>query len=102
MVDMVKISNEIFGESCLISCEEILYSFQIRYRIAASALPSAEKLVDLCRECLERDDMRIQFRSVEKFSILNEGSSVWISAYDDYKSQLEQDDNVNVELSRKV
>lgn len=98
MVDMVKILNEIFGELCLISCEEILYSFQIRYQIEASTLPSAEKLVDLCSECLERDNMRIQFHSVENFCISNEDSSIWISAYNDYKLQLEQDDIVNVTI----
>lgn len=98
MVDIVQISNEIFGELCLISCDEILYSFQIGYQIAAPALPSAEKLVDLCNECSERDEMRILFYSVESFSISNEGSSIWISAYDDYKSQLEQDDTVKVTI----
>ena len=27
MTDMMQISNEIFGESCLITCKEVLYSF---------------------------------------------------------------------------
>lgn len=98
MVDVVKISNEIFGEFRLISCEEILFSFQIRYQIVASDLPSAEKLADLCSECLKRDDMRIQFHSVENFSISNTGSLIWVSAYDDYKLQLEQNDIVDVTI----
>lgn len=98
MIDMVQISKEIFGELCFISCEEILYSLQIKYQIAASALPSADRLADLCSECLERDDIGVQFYSVENFSFSYNGSSIWISAYNDYRSQLEQDDIVEVKI----
>lgn len=44
MVDIMQLSNELFGSMCLISCEEVLYYFQVGYQITASALPSAEKL----------------------------------------------------------
>lgn len=98
MTDMIQISNDIFGVLYLVSCEEVLYSFQIRYQITASALPAAERLAELCSECLERDDIGIQFRSVENFSISNDDRLIWNSAYDDYKSLLEQDDIVNITI----
>lgn len=98
MTDMIQISNDIFGVLYLVSCEEVLYSFQIRYQITASALPAAERLAELCNECLERDDIGIQFRSVENLSISNDDRLIWNSAYDDYKSLLEQDDIVNITI----
>jgi len=98
VIDVIQILNEIFGELCLISCEEVLYNFQIRYQIAASDLPSAEKLVELCHECIERDDFGIQFHSVENFSFSNGGILSHINEYDDYKLQLEQDDIVKVTI----
>lgn len=98
MTDMIQISNEIFGKIFLISCEEVLYSFKIEYQITASAMPSAERLVDLCSECLECDEIRVHFQSVENFSFSNDDNSIWNIAYDDYKTQLEQEDTVNIAI----
>lgn len=98
VADIMRISNEIFGEACLISFEEVLYNLQIVYQIAASDLPPAEKLVELCHECWERDDIRIQFQSVEKFGFSNGEISTHIDEYNDYKLQLEQGDGVRVTI----
>lgn len=100
MTDMMQISNEIFGESCLITCKEVLYSFQIKYEIAASVLPSAEKLAELCDRCFGYDDIAIRFDSVEKFSFSNKDSSIQ-SAYDKYRLSLEPDDTIEVIIDVK-
>lgn len=94
MTDIVQISNELFGDACLISCEEILYSLQIKYQTTASAMPTAERLAYLCSKCAGSDDIRIQFGSVEKF-IFSNGQS---NAYEDYRSQLDADDEVEVTI----
>ena len=57
MIDMIQILNEIFGNRCLTFCEEVLYKFQIGYKIRASALPAVDKLDYLCSKCLERDSI---------------------------------------------
>lgn len=98
MTDILQLSNQIFGYSCLTSCEESLYELSIEYRIAAPDLPSAERLVGLCNKCLERDDIKIHFHSTEKFTFNSTGDLIQSSAYEDYKSQLEQDDPVEVKV----
>lgn len=96
MTEIVQLSNEIFGSSCPVSCEEILYRFLISYQIRASALPSAEQLTHLCNECLERDNIEIQFRCVENFRFLKNANLTQSDAYEEYKLQLEQNDFVDV------
>lgn len=94
MVDIMQLSNELFGSMCLISCEEVLYYFQVGYQITASALPSAEKLDYLCGKCAGQDEIGIQFRSVENFTFsYGQGN-----AYKDYISQLEQEDIVIITI----
>ena len=100
MTDMMQISNEIFGESCLITCKEVLYSFQIKYKITALVLPAAEKLAELCDRCFRYDDIEIRFDSVEKFSFSNKDSSIQ-SAYDRYRCSLEPDDTVEAVIDIK-
>lgn len=97
MTDILQFSNQIFGNSCFILCEESLYDFSIEYRIAAQDLPSAERLTDLCNKCLEHDDIEIRFRSVERFTFKN-AENLEQSQYEDYKLQLEQDDTVKIEI----
>ncbi len=98
MTDILQISNEIFGNLCLILFEETLYYFRIRYQIAAPGLPSAEKLRFLCSKCLERDDIEIKFYSVENFCFSNNNGLTQEHAYGEYQSQLEQNDTVKVAI----
>lgn len=98
MIDILQLSNQIFGNSCPISCEETLYDFPIEYRVAAADLPSAERLFDLCNNCSERDDIEIRFHSVENYTFKNNGYLVQNSTYEDYKSQLEQGDSVDITI----
>ncbi len=100
MTDMLQISNEIFGESNLISCREVLYNFRIIYQTEASALPLSERLAELCGRCLGRDDIEIQFESIENYTFLN-GDGLTQRAYDEYRSQLEPDDAVEVMIRIK-
>lgn len=97
MTDILQFSNQIFGNSCFILCEESLYEFSIEYQIAAPDLPSAEKLADLYNRYLERDDMTIRFRSVERFNFENAGN-LEQGKYEDYKLQLEENDTVKIEI----
>ena len=97
MTDILQLSNQIFGNSCFISCGESLYDFSIEYRIAAPALPSAERIADLCNKCLAHDNVEIRFRSAEKFIFRNTGS-LEQSDYEDYRTQLEQSDSVDVKI----
>lgn len=101
MTDILQLSNQIFGNSCIILCEETLYDFLIEYRIAASDLPSSERLTDLCNKCSERDDIEIQFRSVEKFIFEGTEDLVKSRIYENYREQLEQDDSVDVAIKIK-
>lgn len=95
-MDILQFSNQIFGYSCFISCEESLHELSIEYRIAAPDLPSTERLADLCNKCLERDNIKIQFHSTEDFTFNSIEYLMQSSAYEDYKSKLEQDDSVEV------
>lgn len=97
MIDILQLSNQIFGSSSLIICEDNVDAFSIKYEIDASDLPSAEGLADLCNKCLERDDMEIRFYSAEDFTFKNTGD-LEQSEYEDYKLQLEQDDTVKIEI----
>ena len=67
MIDILQLSNQIFGNFGLILCEDNVNAFTSKYKIGASDLPSVERLIDLCNKCLERDDMDIYFQSVENF-----------------------------------
>lgn len=98
MTDILQLSNQIFASSSLTLCEDDVKAFSIKYQIAAPDLPTAERLTDLCNKCLERDDIEILFRSVEDFIFKNTGNLVQNRAYEDYKSQLEQDDSVVVTI----
>lgn len=97
MIDILQLSNQIFGNSSLILCEDNVDAFSTKYEIAATDLPSAERLADLCNKCLERDDMEIRFYSAEDFTFKNIGN-LEQSEYEDYKLQLEQDDTVKIEI----
>lgn len=99
MTDILQFSNQLFGNSSSVLCEEVLYDFSIKYRITALDLPSTEKLVDLCNKCLGRDDIEIRFHSVENFTF--NGKLVQNNAYEAYKSQLEQHDSVDVTIKIK-
>lgn len=101
MTDILQLSNQIFGNSCIILCEETLYDFLIEYRIAASDLPSSERLTDLCNKCSERDDIEIRFRSVEKFTFEGTEDLLKSRIYENYRAQLEQDDSVDVAIKIK-
>ena len=92
MIDILQIANEVFGSSYLVSCEEVMYEFWIRYRMAASALPAAERLTYLYSKCLERDSMDIQFLGVEKIDLINIRTLVESGKYETYRSQVEPDD----------
>lgn len=96
MTDLLQLSDQIFGNSSSVLCEEVLYDVSIKYRIAASDLPSAENLIELCSKCSERDDVEIRFYSVENFTLT--GNSVQNRIYEEYKSQLEQGDSVEVTI----
>lgn len=98
MTDILQLSNQIFGDSCSVSCEENLHNLSIECQIAASDLPSQERLADLCNKCLERDNMVIRFHSVEEFIFRNTGI-LEQREYDDFKTQLEQNDSVDVKIS---
>lgn len=104
MTDLLELFNQIFGNSCFVSCEESLYDFSIEYQAAAPNLPSAERLTDLCDKCFEHDDMEIRFRSVEKFTFKNTGDLEQSVRYEDYKSQLEQSDfaAVTIKIKKKA
>ena len=97
MIDILQLSNQIFGSSSLILCEDNVDAFSIKYEIDAPDLPSAEGLADLCNKCLERDDMEIRFYSAEDFTFKYTGN-LEQSEYEDYKLQLEQDDTVKIEI----
>lgn len=97
MTDILQLSNQIFGSSGLILCEDNVDAFSIKYEIDAPDLPSAEGLADLCNKCLEHDDMEIRFYSAEDFTFKNTGN-LEQSEYEDYKLQLEQDDTVKIEI----
>lgn len=97
MTDILQLSNQIFGSSGLILCEDNVDAFSIKYEIDAPDLPSAEGLADLCNKCLERDDMEIRFYSAEDFTFKNT-ANLEQSEYEDYKLQLEQDDTVKIEI----
>lgn len=103
MIDILQFSNEIFESWCPILCEETLYNFRIRYQVAASNLPSVEKLCALCSKCLERDEIEIKFYSIENFSFSNNNGSTQGYAYSEYQSQLEQNDTVEtvIEIHKK-
>lgn len=98
MTDILQFSNEIFGSMCFIKCEETLYSFRIRYQVAAPDLPSVEKLCFLCGKCLDRDDIKIKFYSIDDFSFSNKNGPAQEHAYSEYRSQLEQNDTVEVTI----
>lgn len=99
MTDILQLSNQIFGSSSLAFCEDDVKAFSIKYQIVSPDLPTAERLVELCNKCLERDDIEIRFHSVEDFIFKNMGNLVQNRAYEDYKSQLEQDDSVVVTIN---
>lgn len=98
MIDMIQILNEIFGNRCLTFCEEVLYKFQIGYKIRASALPAVDKLDYLCSKCLERDSIDARFLSVENIGFSNIKDLVQSGSYEAYRSQLEQDDPVEITI----
>lgn len=99
MPDILQLTNQIFGDSCLILCEDNVKAFSIKYQISAPDLPSAERLMDLCNKCIERDDIEILFQSVENFTFKNTGNSAQNSAYEDFKLQPEQEDSVDVTIN---
>ena len=104
MIDILQIANEVFGSSYLVSCEEVMYEFWIRYRMAASALPAAERLTYLYSKCLERDSMDIQFLGVEKIDLINIRTLVESGKYETYRSQVEPDDppiDVAIRIQKK-